>query len=152
MFRPFSPTITILLHTFDVTRHYCIFLCWIFSWIRPKKAEICRTFTTCLYNIVYNYNAVINIYIYNGNLKVLLIRSQSRKKKSPNKLLKQSTNIQFHFHPNTQSCCYLQSTFYKPHLKKYVNELNRTQCVISTRHSNYNRSANPYIQNNVSLK
>jgi len=52
--------------------------------------------------------------------------------KNPDEFLKQSTNIQFHFHPNTQSSCYLQSTVYKPRCRKknvFQWIKNRIQCV-----------------------
>jgi hypothetical protein len=47
-----------LLHIYDISNHYCIFLCWVSPWGWPKRAETCRI-STCLYVIVSNYSAVV---------------------------------------------------------------------------------------------
>jgi hypothetical protein len=55
--------LTLLLHIYDITSHYSIFLCWIPPWRWLKKAETCRRFTTrciSLYLII----AQLLVYIY----------------------------------------------------------------------------------------
>jgi hypothetical protein len=51
------------LYIYDMSNHYCIFLCWIPAWRWPKKADRGRRVNTCLYVIVLNYSAVIGIYM-----------------------------------------------------------------------------------------
>ena len=43
--------LTLLLQTYDIPNHYCIFLCWIRPWRWQKKTETCRRFTICLYTV-----------------------------------------------------------------------------------------------------
>jgi hypothetical protein len=52
-----------LLHIYDISSHYCIFLCSVPPWGWPKKAKTCRRFTTFLYILVSNYSAVVGIYM-----------------------------------------------------------------------------------------
>ena len=42
--------------------NHCTFICRVPPSKYPKKTEICRTTTTCLYNIVPNHRAVVVIY------------------------------------------------------------------------------------------
>jgi hypothetical protein len=55
--------LTLLFQIYDVTNHYCIFLCLIPTRIWPKNAKPRRRFTTCLYITASNYTAVVGIYI-----------------------------------------------------------------------------------------
>ena len=51
------------LHFYEISRHYCICLCWILLWKWPIKAETCKSFTTCLYIIVQKCSAVVAVYM-----------------------------------------------------------------------------------------
>jgi len=48
-----------------INSHYCIFVCWIPPWGRPKRAETCKRITTCLSVTVSNYSVVFGTCMVN---------------------------------------------------------------------------------------
>jgi hypothetical protein len=55
--------LTLLLHMYDITSHYCIFLCCILPWRWLQKAEHIRRFTTCLYITLSSNSTAVGIYM-----------------------------------------------------------------------------------------
>ena len=75
-FNPFNIYIlTLLLHIYDVTSCYCIFLCLILTRRLLQVAKPCRKFTTCLYITVSNYSAIAGMHMVLLALKSRIIQT-----------------------------------------------------------------------------
>lgn len=83
--------LTSLLHIYDTTGHYCIFVCCVPPRRWPKKAETRRKITTCLFTVVSNFSVddgvCMMIYLSERNMDNFKLKYPS--------LLQEATNQYF---------------------------------------------------------